>query len=136
MVEVRNKSGSVVRNEELLMIKMPGINNLFSTVNSHTDNDWVYTNLDKWEEEPEKAIFYLISEDEIDDLEDDDKTVENSAGELIPKSLEKENVETWLDVQTLQAIFEVIQKKVKAPDSDILIQAINHYREYDDFMEA
>lgn len=118
------------------MKKMQGITNLFSTVNSHTDNDWVYTNLDKWEEEPEKAIFYLISEDEIDDLEEDDKTVENSAGELIPNSLEKENVETWLDVQTLQAIFEVIQKKVKAPDSDILIRAINHYREYDDFMEA
>ena len=118
------------------MKKMQGITNLFSTVNSHTDNDWVYTNLDKWEEEPEKAIFYLISEDEIDDLEEDDKTVENSAGELIPKSLEKENVETWLDVQTLQAIFEVIQKKVNAPDNDILIRAINHYREYDDFMEG
>jgi hypothetical protein len=129
-------AGHLVENEELLMKKMQGVTNLFSTVNSHTDNDWVYTNLDKWEEEPEKAIFYLISEDEIDDLEEDDKTVENSAGELIPKSLEKENVETWLDVQTLQAIFEVIQKKVKAPDSDILIRAINHYREYDDFMEA
>ena len=118
------------------MKKMQGFTNLFSTVNSHTDNDWVYTNLDKWEEEPRNAIFYLISEEEIDDLEEDDKTVENSAGELIPKSLEKENVETWLDVQTLQAIFEVIQKKVTAPDNDILIRAINHYREYDDFMEG
>ncbi|MDL2188868.1 hypothetical protein P5706_32305 [Pseudomonas sp. ChxA] len=118
------------------MKKMQDITNLFSTINSHTDNDWVYTNLEKWEAHPESAIFYLISEDEIDDLEEEDKTVENSAGELIPKSLAKENVETWLDAQTLLAIFEIIQKKVKAPDDDILIRAINHYREFDDFMEA
>lgn len=117
------------------MKKMQGITNLFSTINSATDNDWVYTNQDKWENEPEKAVFYLISEDEIDDLEEDEKTVENSAGELIPKALEKENVETWIDVQTLQAIFDVIQKKVNAPDDATLIRAINHYREYDDFME-
>lgn len=118
------------------MKKIKGITNLFSTINSAIDNDWIYTNLDEWQDEPEKSVFYLITEDEIDDLEEDDKTVENSAGELIPKSLEKENVETWLDVQTLQAIFEVIQKKVKAPANDILIRAINHYRENDDFMEA
>jgi hypothetical protein len=129
-------AGQHAENKELLMKKMQDITNLFSTINSATDNDWVYTNQDIWENEPEKAVFYLISEDEIDDLEEDEKTVENSAGELIPKSLEKENVETWIDVQTLQAIFDVIQKKVNAPDDAMLIRAINHYREYDDFMEV
>lgn len=118
------------------MKKMQGIIDLFSTLDSVTDNDWVYTNLEKWEEQPETAVFYLISEDEIDNLEEDDKTVENSAGETIPKTLEKENVETWLDVQTLQAISQILQKKIKSPDNAILIKAINYYRENDDFMEA
>lgn len=129
-------AGHLVENKESMMKKMKGITDLFSTINSVTDNDWIYTNLDEWEQQPENAVFYLITEDEIDDLEEDDKTVENSAGETIPKSLEKENVETWVDVQTLQAISQIIHKKIKTPDSAILIQAINHYREYDDFMEA
>lgn len=118
------------------MKKIQGIANLFDTIHPVSENAWVYTNLKKWEQQPENAVFYLITEDEIDELEEDDETVENTAGEIIPKSLERENVETWLEVQTLQAISQIIQKNVKAPNSIVLIQAINHYREYDDFMEV
>lgn len=118
------------------MKKIQGIIKLFEAIHSVSVNDWVYTNLKIWEKEPEKTVFYLISEDEIDELEDEGGTVENTSGEVIPKSLERENVETWLDIQTLQAISHVIQKSVKAPGGTLLIQAINYYREYDDFMEG
>jgi hypothetical protein len=49
--------------------------------------------------------------------------------------LEQEDIETWLDVQTLQAISQIIQKNIEVLDQGILIKAVNHYREYDDFME-
>lgn len=133
------KHGEAVRlaeNKELLVKKIQGVIKLFEVVHSISENDWVYTNLESWEQQPESSVFYLISEDEIDELDDNNQTVENTSGEVIPKSLERENIETWLDIQTLQAISQVIQKSVKTPDSTLLIQAINHYREQDDFMEG
>lgn len=125
----------LVENKELSVKKVQGITNLFSTVCSVSANGWVYANLEQWEQQPEKSVFYLITEDELDEMELRGETVENTVGELIPKSLAQENVETWLDVQTLQAIAQFILKSVKAPDGSVLIQAINHYREYDDFMD-
>lgn len=133
------KHGEAVRlaeNKELLVKKIQGVIKLFEVVHSISENDWVYTNLESWEQQPESSVFYLISEDEIDELDDNNQTVENTSGEVIPKSLERENIETWLDIQTLQAISQVIQKSVKTPDSTLLIQAINHYGEQDDFMEG
>jgi len=118
------------------MKRMQGIADLFGSLDIVVDNAWIYTNLDQWERRPESAVFYLIAEEEIDALEDDGKTVENNAGETIPASLGKEDVETWLDVQTLQAIVQVIRKNVEAPDAASLIRAIDHYREHDAFMEA
>lgn len=133
------KHGEAVRlaeNRELLVKKIQGVIKLFEVVHAISENDWVYTNLESWEQQPESSVFYLISEDEIDELDDNNQTVENTSGEVIPKSLERENIETWLDIQTLQAISQVIQKSVKTPDSTLLIQAINQYREQDDFMEG
>lgn len=118
------------------MKKIQGITSLFETVNVLAGNDWIYTNLEKWEQQPDQAVFYYITEEEIDVLEEEDGTVENTVGEPIPRSLEQENIETWLDVQTLQAISQIIQKNIKALDHVILIKAVNHYREYDDFMES
>jgi len=118
------------------MKRMQGIADLFGTLDAVVDNAWIYTNLEQWERQPESAVFYLIAEEEIDVLEDEGKTVENSAGETIPASLGKEDVETWLDVQTLRAIAQVISKNVEAPDAAILIRAIDHYREHDAFLEA
>ncbi|UVH52370.1 hypothetical protein P0D91_01200 [Pseudomonas sp. CBSPBW29] len=131
------KRGSAVRrvDREFLMKKIQGIASLFETVNVLAGNDWIYTNLEKWEQRPDQAVFYHITEEEIDVLEEEYGTVENTVGEPIPRSLEQEDIETWLDVQTLQAISQIIQKNIEVLDQGILIKAVNHYREYDDFME-
>ncbi|MBN6151714.1 hypothetical protein JR065_15315 [Xanthomonas sp. AmX2] len=118
------------------MKRLHGVAVLLDALDTVTDNHWVYTNVDGWARQPENAVFYLIAEDELDELEEAGRTVQNSAGETIPQALAEEDVETWLDVQTLRAISQVVRKHDMAAGSDVLIQAINHYREYDDFMEA
>jgi hypothetical protein len=120
-------------------VRMDRYKNLMDLCNSIEkieDNYWIYTNIDKWESTPELAVFYTIDEDELMDLEDEDETIENLDGEQIPEKWGDNNVSTWLELQTLQAIIFIVKKKVLIPDINILIKAIDYYREYDDFMEV
>lgn len=118
------------------MDRYKNLMDLCNSIEKIEDNYWIYTNIDKWESTPELAVFYTIDEDELMDLEDEDETIENLDGEQIPEKWGDNNVSTWLELQTLQAIIFIVKKKVLIPDINILIKAIDYYREYDDFMEV
>lgn len=118
------------------MDRYKNLMDLCNSIENIEDNYWIYTNIDKWESTPELAVFYTIDEDELMDMEDEDETIENRDGEQIPEKWGDNNVSTWLELQTLQAIIFIVKKKVLIPDINILIKAIDYYREYDDFMEV
>ena len=98
------------------------------------DNDWVYVNHETWESSPERGRFLIISEDELADLEEQDLYVENDAGESIPREFAAEGLSRWMESQTLKAV--IVNARLSLPRSQraVLISAINHYLEYDAFI--
>lgn len=97
-------------------------------------NDWVYVNHQKWEASPCDAHFLIISEDELAELEEQDLYVENEAGESIPIQYADEDFSRWLESQTLKAIFVNARISESFASIEFLVDCVNHYLEYDDFM--
>jgi hypothetical protein len=100
-------------------------------------NGWAYTAMKQWLDNPNSAVFYLISEDEIDDLDDDD-VYEADFGGYLPIALKELNLYPWLETDTLGGILENASVGVNPSDKDVetFILAVNHYREFDGFFTA
>jgi hypothetical protein len=118
------------------MEKIGSISHLFKATINSNENEWIYTNLETWNTTPKKCDFYIISEAEIDDLPDEE-VYESQAGPYLPITLQNLNLSPWMEIAVLQGVIQNLKlKDGDRIDDDLLIDGINYYREYDDFMDV
>ncbi len=117
------------------MQKFNSIRELALFTLSSTENEWIYTNIDKWNSRPKECAFWVIQESEVDALPDDE-VYESAGGPFLPKELKNENLWPWMTQDVLAGVLlnlKVID--VDSCDDAFLIKGINYYREFDDFLE-
>lgn len=117
------------------MEKLTSIIDLFSIIEKIEGNEWVYTNKEKWRLSPEQCAFWLIPESEVDNMPDDE-VYESDSGPFLPLSLKDENLHPWMTVDALHGVVQNLKiKNVNSGNLHATVQGINHYLEYDDFLD-
>lgn len=112
------------------MRSFPSLADLLSALLDIPSNEWVYVDLHGWKTQPQSCVFYVIPEEEVDALPDEDVYL-SEAGPYLPVSLQALNLYPWMALPTLLG---VVQHLPAQADLARTVEAINHYREYDDFM--
>ncbi|MFK4301775.1 MULTISPECIES: hypothetical protein [unclassified Paenibacillus] len=77
-------------------------------------NEWVFTNLERFQSNPVNTTYYIIPEEELWELEDAGLTVTNHRDESIPASLPDHHAQTWLEIATVQDVIEVLPQRQRA----------------------
>ena len=121
----------------VFVIRYKNIYLLAQDLSEDFSNDWIYLNVSKWSVDPKNTEVFIINEDWLIDLQVDmpELVVNNSKSEVIPIECGDVEIETFIEVQTLEGVVINIKKSKKDFDFDLLVKAINYYREYDDFLE-
>lgn len=115
------------------MKKIESFEILVMTFQANNHEEWIYTNLEQWNSAPESSTFYMISDEEVDELPDED-VYESSSGAFLPKILEDEDLYPWLLTSALEGILLHLHDGKNAPLEEVRA-AIEHYRENDTFLE-
>ena len=76
------------------------LSDLFCVITDPIENEWIYANIKIWLESPRNCIFYIVSEDEINDMPDDE-IYESEAGPYLPISLRHLDLHPWMEIATL-----------------------------------
>jgi hypothetical protein len=114
------------------MERIENIQQLVKTLPQMESEQWIFTNVNKWNSTPEDCVFYYLPWDYMQTL-DDDEVCENDDGAEIPVQLKDENLKEWMLVGSLKQIARSVnQKNVELND---FVQRINHYREFDTFKD-
>lgn len=111
-----------------LMKQFNSLSELLNNIHHLNHNEWIYTNLDLWYNNPNDCAFYYISDEYINDLSDDEIYLDDEGLEM-PILVQEFNLRTFLMVGNIWHIYH-------KNDNDIqkTINEINHYREFDDFL--
>ena len=92
--------------------------------------EWIYVNLDSWENNPENTGFYYIPWNYIQDLNDEEIYFDEENMEM-PLVVKELNLKGWMLVSSLHYI--VKNKSNNRHNNQWLIEEINYYREDDTF---
>lgn len=106
------------------------IDELIASLSLLDQGEWIYVNLNLWNNDPENVIFYYISWDYIQDLADDEIYLDEEDMEM-PLVVKELNLRGWMLVSSLNYIAQ--NKSNGEYDSKWFIDEINYYREYDTF---
>jgi hypothetical protein len=118
------------------MQKLISIKDLVQAVLSSEENEWVYTNKDAWRKNPSTSNFYIISEKEINNR-DDDQIYETDDGVELPLELKSENIYPWMLIDIFKGVLQNLKiNSWNETDEFMIINGINHYLEFDDFLDA
>jgi hypothetical protein len=117
------------------MIKSSSLSELYEHVITASENEWVYANIELWNESPQKCEYFIISEEETDEMPDEE-VYESDAGPYLPISLQHLNLYPWMELATLKGVVENLKMAKKGFDEKKFILGINYYRENDDFMDG
>jgi len=116
------------------MKKFRSLEELVKTFQAESQEEWIYTNMEKWNNSSQSNEFYIITEEEIDELADDE-VYESENGAFLPKGLEDQDLYPWLLTSTLEGILLNLSGGKNAPLEKIR-GAINFYRENDTFLSV
>ncbi|MFI8618593.1 hypothetical protein ACIGHN_24125 [Acidovorax sp. NPDC077693] len=117
------------------MKKMTSLSELYECVASAGENEWIYTNIEAWHNNPQHCEFYFISEDEVEEMADDE-VYESEAGPYLPASVKNLDLYPWMQIDVLKGVLENAGINNEHFDDNNFVKAINYYRENDDFMDA
>lgn len=106
------------------------LESLLASLSALEQNEWIYTNIKKWNNNPESAVFYYIPWDYLQELDDEDIYLDNEDLEM-PKSLESKSLRGWMVVCDLALFYQKQQEHEKT--LQWVIAEINYYREYDTY---
>jgi len=110
------------------------ISELLSKIDSIFENDWIFTNLEKWKTTPLECPLYLVRDEDVDNASEDETFV-NPGGIELPIALEHENVTSWMLIEILHGVLLNLRKSKPNISVNDFVYAINYYREYDDFYD-
>lgn len=106
------------------------IDELIACLSLLEQGEWIYVNIDSWNNNPENTEFYYISWDYIQSLDDEEIYLDEEDMEM-PLIVKELNLKGWMLVSSLSYISE--NKLSSGHDNRWFIDEINHYREYDTF---
>ena len=106
------------------------ISSLISGLKKLKQEAWIYTNMEVWLSNPQKADFYYLPWDYMQSLDDDEVFLDDDGVEL-PLALKDKNLKEWMLVNILTHIADTIGWKVD--DVNEFIDQVNYYREFDTF---
>ncbi len=101
---------------------------LFEKIETLSNGEWVYTNLEMWNTNPENCSFYYITDDYINDLEDNEIYLDDNDLEM-PISVQNLNLNNFMTVGDISHIYHKNNQDIAEA-----IKEINHYRRFDDFI--
>ncbi|WP_109419523.1 hypothetical protein [Proteus terrae] len=110
--------------------KFETLSELLSSLSTLESNEWIYTEIAIWDRDPNKAIFYYIPWDYLQELPDDEIYLDDEGLEM-PKVVEDKNLRGWMVVCDLVLFYQTQQAQQK--NLQWVIEEINYYREYDAF---
>jgi len=106
------------------MTRFENLKELLEKRNELDWDSWIYCNVEQWNKTPNNTVFYHVSENEALEYDEDSETRN-------PMFCVEMNIQPFLEFETFNDIIEVSRSK----DVQIVIKAINYYREYDTFLE-
>ncbi|PPA87515.1 hypothetical protein C4A75_02295 [Brevibacillus laterosporus] len=98
-------------------------------------NEWIYTNVNAFGRDPLHNDYYIIPEEECWDLEEAGQTMKNHRDEAIPASIADREVQSWLEIATVQDVIDVVRRRGEEPEILLIDKALRYYHEQDAFME-
>lgn len=98
-------------------------------------NQWLYTNIDRWNQDPVHTPVYYLNEEWMYELEEEQQAVHNDSGELIPGWLANENIQTWFEFATFEDVIDVLKDSGHPVSIPMVIMGLKHYYEYDAFLD-
>lgn len=85
---------------------------------------FIYVDTEHWHRDPASAILYLPSDDEVEEWDDT---------QGLPVVVAERGLRTLLGVADLEDVIDNVVQSGVDVDVETVIDAVNHYREYDDF---
>lgn len=119
------------------MITLEGLPALIAFVGASDDNDerdWIYAKPAEWESNPEHCAFYVISDDQLEQLFDAGRAQEIN-GVLWPDSFTADAISHFVTYESFRGIIWALEDAEIEWDDDLLITAINYFLANDSFME-
>lgn len=99
------------------------------------ENQWLYLNIKKWENNPLTTPIYYFNEDWLNELEYEGGTITNARDDIFPNWVDDHHIQTWLELATFEDIIDILQNTGKTATPEMMVIAINYYYEYDAFLE-
>jgi hypothetical protein len=116
------------------VITLEGLPALIAHVGASDDDDWIYAKPVLWEADPEHCEFYIISDDQLEQLVDAGKAQEIN-GVLWPDSFTADGITHFLQYQAFRGVIWALEDAELEWDDDLLVTAINYFLHNDSFME-
>lgn len=111
-----------------------GLNALLDAVLGKEINEWVYSNVKSLFWKPLNATFYIIPEEEINNMSEDEIYVDEDGCEM-PKEYKHLKLSEWLEVADIEDIIEYLSNQKEDADIRLKAKALQYYYKNDAFME-
>ncbi len=110
------------------------LESLISGINGRGINEWVHANRKQVLSNLFETEFYIISDEEIWDLEEHALTYKNERGDSLPLELKEKDLDSWMTVPMIEDVICVLERENENPDLTLIAKALLYYWEYDAFM--
>ncbi|ANF96118.1 DUF7716 domain-containing protein [Paenibacillus bovis] len=104
-------------------------------IHGQLHNEWLYTNVDYWEEDPLHTPVYYFSEEWLWEQEEQGLAVQNDREDLLPAGLANTGIQTWLELATFEDIIDVLRQAKQPVSLTMNVMALKHYYKYDAFLD-
>lgn len=99
------------------------------------ENQWLYLNSSKWDQNPLTTPIYYFNEDWLEELEYQGGTISNARQDVLPDWVDDREIQTWLELATFEDIIDILSRANQPLTPEMMIIGINYYYEYDAFLE-
>ncbi|WP_025685091.1 DUF7716 domain-containing protein [Paenibacillus maysiensis] len=99
------------------------------------DNNWLYVNVDQWDQDPVHTPIYYFDEHWLDECAEADTAVTNEQDEHIPVWMTDRQVQTWLELATFEGIVDVLKDTGQPVTLQMVIIAVKYYDKHDAYLD-
>ncbi len=98
-------------------------------------NNWLYTNVDQWNQNPLHTPVYYFNEDWLQDQLEEEQAIENERGDIFPNELADAGLQSWFEMATFEDVVEVLHDAEQPVTLPMIVIALKYYHEYDAFLD-
>jgi len=117
------------------MEEFQGLNALIDKTVGKEINGWIWVNLDQLNQNAIEAEYYLIDDEYLWEL-DEDEVYENEQGDELPLSLKDKNLKSWLEIPMIEDVISYLKHNTPKPNIELIEKALKYYFENDAFLDT